>query len=807
MKQSWKLRYIFFIVCTAIVLYFGFKTNKLLLNNSHADKGYDLVINEAMADNRNSIRDEEGDFEDWIEIYNKGDKAINLNGFGLSNDSKQPFLWTFPDMIIEPKAFLIVWISGKNIYEPGASIHTSFKLKSKDRVLILTSSNKSWSDIFAFEAMGENISYGRVPDGSSKLYGFDEGTPGSANISEILDEGTQAKRLNNPVFSHNGGFYTQDFALNIMSKDANAEIYYTLDGSIPTKESERYAYKPILISAKTNAATVVRARAYKDGYPKSEAVTQSYFVDKDIKYSYNVPVISLVTDPSNLFDYEKGIFVAGEVYDQWKANFPIIKKQQFKPGNYSEVGRNWEREASIELFEPDGRMGLTQDIAIRVSGGSSRANKIKSLSLWANCDYDDKEYFSYDFFNGKAKSLVNGNEINEFSRLLLRTSSTDSESSFFRDALMQSLIQEPAILDTQSTKPCILYINGEYYGIRNIREAYDKSYISSHYNIDEEEVVIVKNPTGYTGVEIQAGYAGDEMHYNEMIAYVKKHDMKTASNYDAIKTLMDIDNYIEYNVIQLYCDNSDWPGNNVRVWRKRTQSYKPNAPYGSDGRWRWMVFDLDHGFGLFDGEKAASCNSLKRATDTDGRSWPNPPWSTLLLRTLLENDEFKNQFINIFADRLNTAFLPENVIGKIEDMKQVYYPNIENHIVRWNLHDNRIENWLDEIELMKSFAIERPKYMRQYIAEYFGLSGTADIRVEINEGGIVRVNSLNITYSSTPWQGVYFKDIPITIEAIAAPGYVFAGWEGSNKSQEKAITIKPSQSIYLKAIFEPVKSN
>ncbi|MGB7606066.1 MAG: CotH kinase family protein [Lutisporaceae bacterium] len=807
MKQSWKLRYIFLIMCTVIILYLGFKTDKLSLNAGQEEKEYDLVINEVMNDNRNSIRDEDGDFEDWIEIYNKGDTAINLNGFGLSDDSKQPFLWTFPDITIEPKAFLIVWTSGENKNESGAPMHTNFKLKSKDSVLILTSPNKSWSNIFALEPMGENISYGRVPDGSLELYGFDEGTPGKANISERLIEGVQTKRLNSPVFSNNGGFYTQDFALIINTNDANAEIYYTLDGSVPTKESDRYTNKSLLISSKTNEATVVRARAYKEGYPKSEVVTKSYFVEKDIYNSYNIPVISLVTEPSNLFDYEEGIYVAGKVFDEWKANLPIIKKQQFKPGNYSERGREWEREASIELYEPNGKMGLIQNIAIRISGGSSRANTIKSFSLWANSDYDDKDYFIYDFFDGKAKNLVSGDEINEFSQLLLRTSATDSESSFFRDAFMQSLIKDPMILDTQSTKPCILYLNGEYYGIRNIREAYDKSYISSHYSIDEEDVVIIKNPTGYTGVEIQAGYAGDEMHYNEMIAYVKKHDMKIDSNYNFLKTLIDIDNYIEYNVVQIYCDNSDWPGNNVRVWRKRTQSYKPNAPYGSDGRWRWMVFDLDHGFGLFDGEKAASSNSLVRATDTDGRSWPNPPWSTLLLRTLLENSEFKNQFINTFADRLNTAFLPETVIEKVEAMEQIYYSDVENHIVRWNLHDNKIESWLEEVEVMKNFAVERPKYMRQYIAEYFDLSGTAAIRVEVSGGGIVKVNSLNITHTPTTWEGVYFKDIPITIEAVAEPGYVFAGWEGSNKTQEKTITIKPSQSIQLKAIFKIVKSN
>ncbi len=805
MKQSCRKRCIFLIVCTIIMLYLGFKTDKLSLYAGREEQKYDLIINEVMKDNRNSIKDEDGDFEDWIEIYNKGDTAVSLKGFGLSTDSKQPFLWTFPDITIEPKAFVIVWASEKNIEQLGSSLHTNFKLKNKDNVLILTAPNKSWNDIFVLEAMAENISYGRVPDGGTELYGFDGGTPGEANICEKLIEGSETKRLDSPAFSHNGGFYTQEFDLVIKANDADAEIYYTLDGSVPTKESKRYL-EPIPIIAKTNKASVVRARTYREGYPKSDIITQSYFVGKDIYSSYNIPVISLVTEPENLFDYEEGIYVSGKVFDEWEVNLPIIKKQQFKPGNYSERGREWEREASIELYEPDGRMGVIQNIGIRISGGSSRANMIKSLSLWTNSDYDDKEYFIYDFFDGKAKNIVNDSEINKFSRLLLRTSATDSESSFFRDAFMQSLIEEPVILDTQSAKPCILYLNGEYYGIRNIREGYDKSYISNHYGIDEEDVVIVKNPTGYTGVEIQEGFAGDEMHYNQAIAYIKNNDMKINSKYNYLKTQIDIDNYIEYNVLQIYCDNSDWPGNNVRVWRKRTESYKPNAPYGHDGRWRFMVFDLDHGFGLFYGVEAAKVNSLKRATATNGRSWPNPPWSTLMLRTLLENSEFKNQFINTFADRLNTAFLPGVVIDKIDTMKQIYYPNVENHIIRWNLHDNKVENWLDEIEVMKSFAAERPEYMRQHIAEYFEISDTYEIIVEMNDGGTVKINSINIGHNDIPWEGIYFNDIPITVEAIPEPGYIFVGWEGSYKSQANTITIKPSQTIYLKAFFKSAKS-
>jgi len=806
MKQSCRKRCIFLIVCTIITLYLGFKTDKLSLYAGREEQKYDLIINEVMKDNRNSIKDEDGDFEDWIEIYNKGDTAVSLKGFGLSTDSKQPFLWTFPDMTIEPKAFVIVWASEKNIEQLGSSLHTNFKLKNKDNVLILTAPNKSWNDIFMLEAMAENISYGRVPDGGTELYGFDGGTPGEANICEKLIEGSETKRLDSPAFSHNRGFYTQEFDLVIKANDADAEIYYTLDGSDPTKESKRYL-EPIPIEAKTNKASVVRARTYKEGYPKSDIITQSYFVEKDIYSTYNIPVISLVTDPKNLFDYEEGIYIAGKVFDQWKIENPNSKVIKATPANYNQRGKNWEREGSVELVEPDGTVGLIQNIGIRISGDSSRANKIKSLSLRASSNYDNKEYFLYDFFDYKTKNMISDKENNQYSRILLRTSGSDSANSFFRDAFIQSLVQQSVLLDTQRTEPCILYINGEYYGIRNIREDYDKNYISQHYNMDEEDVVIIKNPTGVAGVEVQEGYVGDEMYYDQMIIYLEEHNLKSENDYNFIKSHIDIDNFIEYNVLQIYCDNSDWPGGNVSVWRKRTQTYEPNAPYGHDGRWRWLVFDVDHGFGLFDREDAVKSNSLERATDENGSEWPNPPWSTLLFRSLLENQEFKNQFINTFADRLNTIFLPKDVLKKIIAMEEIYYPYVNNHITKWDLHDNKMENWLGEIEVMKGFATERPKYMRQYIIEYFGLSGTATIRVDKSEGGTVKINSLSIENSDMPWEGVYFKDIPITVEAIPEPGFEFVCWEGARKSQEKTITLNLLQSSYLRAVFSSENNN
>lgn len=792
MKRLKIYRIIFVILCVGVSLFLGYRRNMLNGYTVNASMEYQLVINEIMANNRNSIKDDEGDFEDWIEIYNKGDTAINLEGFGLSKSSKQPFYWTFPDITIEPQSFIVIWASGKDKKDSEDGLHTNFTLKNKDRYIILTAPDKRWNDIIILEPMGENISYGRLPDGSSDFYGFDEGTPGEPNEGETLTKGPSTERLEKTIFSHIGGFYTEGFDLSLETVNAGARIYYTLDGSIPTEKSRLYT-SPISILPNDEEATVIRARAYKEGYPKSEVITHSYFISKSIYNSYNTPVISIVTDPDNLYDYRQGIYIPGRVFDRWRENNPDSVITGAAPANYNQRGKEWEREASVELFETDGRRSMAQNIGIRIHGGYSRSNSLKSLSLFARDNYDENAYFYYDFF----KDQVN----EKYSKILLRTSATDSKYSFFRDAFMQSLAREIGVLDTQRYRPCIVYINGDYFGIHNIREAYDKDYINNHYGINPEDVVMIKNPTGVAGVEIHEGFPGDDMHYNRIITFLKDKGIKTDYDYSYVKTLMDIDNFIEYNILQIYCDNRDWPGNNVLIWRKRTKHYEPDAPNGHDGRWRWVLYDLDYGFGLYQGEEAAKNNSLERAVEKNGPDWPNPPWSTFLLRSLLENDEFKNQFINTFADRINTIFKPESVIERIENMKNIYYPNVEKHILRWNLHGRKVENWLNEIEKMKRFALDRPGYVIQHIIECFNLKGTANIKINADSGGIVRINSLTLKSLDVPWEGLYFKGIPITIEAIPEPGYVFAGWEGIDELHQ-TVTINLTSDLNIKALFK-----
>lgn len=786
------IRYLFIVLLCSflLVLYSKERILKSKIIN-YEDK---IFINEVMVNNRNSIKDYYGEYSDWIEIYNKTDDEINLDGFGLTDNTDNLYRWKFDDVVIQPHSYLLVWASGKNIHKGLYNLHTNFSLGSNDDVVILTTPDGSWSDIVLTYDTVENISYGRKPDGGENFYTFHDGTPRKSNDIDSLVDGIQAKRLEQPAFSVEGGIYSSSFWLSITTEIEGASIYYTMDGEEPNKKSQLYD-KPIFIEEQKNKATVIRVIVSKKGYQESNIVTQSYFISEDMYQNQHIPIVSIVTEPYNLFDYKKGIYVSGRIYDEWIAkNSEIISNI---PANYTQKGKEWERDAHVEIFNDDNIKVMNQNIGIRISGGYSRAKIIKSLSLYARKSYDDKEFFLYDFSNDGTKT-----DILSLNKLVLRTPSTDALGSFFRDDLIQGFISDDLNLDTQKSNTCIVFINGVYFGLQSIKEAYNKEYLSSYYNIPTSDVVILKNPTGTAGIEISEGIVGDEMHFNRMYNFICENDMSEQSNYDYIKTLMDVDNFIEYNILQIYSANRDWPGNNVKVWRQRTENYNDTATYGGDGRWRWLVFDLDYGLGLYSKEHSIRYNfdMLDFATKVDGPIWPNPPWATAMLRSLLNNEDFKTRFINTFADRLNTIYAEDNVLNEITKYKNIYANYVTEHIKRWDIFNNDITLWESEIKILEDFALNRPKYVREHIINYFNLTGLYQLAIEQNEGGIVKVNS--ITVNDKVWNGIYFKGIDITIEAIPNDGYHFVSWNGDNTSNTNKITLNGSNDLNFKVSFQ-----
>jgi hypothetical protein len=359
--------------------------------------------------------------------------------------------------------------------------------------------------------------------------------------------------------------------------------------------------------------------------------------------------------------------------------------------------------------------------------------------------------------------------------------------TFFRDALAQSLLVGTTNLDLQAYRPAIVFLNGEYWGIHNLRERMDGHYLAAKYQVEREDVVILE-----ISGSIRDGDPGDQQHYSDMLKFLRSSDITNSEIYSVMTTLMDMENYIDYQVAQIYFGNTDWPFNNIQFWRYKTEEFNPNAPYGLDGRWRWMVYDTDYGFGL---AEPPDHDTLKWATSTD-------EWATVLFRTLLKNPDFRTQFINRFADHLNSTFAPERVLGAIEPMKLGLEPEMAEHIHRWP-YISSLRTWERNINVVRDFARRRPDYVREHIVDMFKLPGTAALTVTVSpaHSGTVLVNSIEMELS---FNGVYFLDIPIDLVALPAAGYAFVGWRGGADSESPILNWLPKGDMTLEAVFAPL---
>ncbi len=804
-------------------------------------------INEFMASNATTIADEDGDYEDWIEIYNPGNSGIDLEGYGLSDNISEPFRWAFPAVNLAPGEFLLIWASGKDRRMPGEPLHTNFSISNEGEELLLSNSNGMLINFIPATPLLADISYGRYPDGSPHWYYYQDPTPGYSNTSQTFDQ-----ILSPPVFSHSGGFYTNDFQLTIAAAENDSEIIYTLDGSEPdidnisgtnypykniypqnpgdpfgefltgTYLSQNYVDAPINIydrSAGADSMThkasaflnfpyyfpddhvykgiVIRAKAYRPGSISSPVRTEVYFVNPLGRERFSLPVIHISTNANHFFDYYDGIYNPGIDFDTWRLNNPDANVTGGRPSNYHRRGDEAEFPAHFTYFEPGQSFPtLSQNIGFRIHGGWSRAFPMKSMRIYARGRYGPSELI-HPFFTDQ--------DYSSYRRILLRNSGNDWSFSLFRDALIQRVVRH-LNFETLASRPSVLLVNGEYWGIHNIRERYDKHYLERVFGV---------NPNKIDYLEFDAvAKEGDNIHYLETLQYIQNNDITQNEHYGHILTRIDTKNYIDYQIANIYAANTDWPGNNIDYWRKRTNTYIPNSPYGHDGRWRWLAFDMDFGFAFIHGTPSSTHNTLSFATEAGNTDWPNPDWSTFLLRNLLQNDTFRLQFINRFADLINTAFLPDRINNLITEFQERNQPEMPEHIHRWK-NPESMSAWNFEINRMRHFVNTRPERQRNHILDFFGLEESVVLKVNVydSQQGFIRINTIDINYETPgvsenpyPWTGIYFQGVPITIKAIGYDEYEFSHWEGTDQ-QTETITGDPSEFEMVTAFFKPKEDN
>ena len=717
----------------------------------HTSLAAQVRINEILASNATVNPDPDyGNYCDWIELYNESGQSRDLGGYFLSDDREDPDGWQFaPGTTIPPQGYLLVYADGTS--KPGspgdqglAGIHANFRLTKEGETLYLFDAQLQVVDSMPYPYQKTDISYG-PGSGASQVPGyFTSPTPGAPNPAASVPGIAP-----DPVFSVPGGFHAGPVTIKISTARPSAGIHYTLDGTEPTQYSQLY-FAPLEL----DHTTVLRVKTFEAGMLPGLTRTQTYFIDEP----RNLPAVSLATDPDNFFSDETGIYVIGT------AGVPGYCTSV--PHN---VNQDWERPVNIELYEMDGSAGLNQVAGVKIFGGCSRVRyPQKSLALYARKQYETSS-FRYRLFPDRA--------CEDYETFVLRASADDQPFTLFRDPLTQMLVKDVIDVDVQAYRPVVVYINGEYWGIHNLREKINEHYAADNFGVDPDSVDLLKrNPEDSWNV-----VHGSAANYNAMIDFIRQNDITLPGNYDYIKTQMDVDEYINYQIVEIFFGGRDWPGNNVKFWRCR----QPPC-----NRWRWVLYDLDHMF------KEYFSDIMEEATEVDcGCTWPNPPWSTYLFRRLLENEEFRNEFIRRFSIYTTTVFSRERIHAFIDSMQAALAPEIPRHIGRWggqktSLPDNdwvspvfsSVEQWEGNVQVMREFTDARHEMALKHVRDYFGIQGTYDVRVELvpPAAGAVRIG--NTVLREALLTSEFIQGSMLPLETIPDKGYLHSHWDVEHRA-------------------------
>lgn len=666
--------------------------------------------------------------------------------------------------------FLIGVNDTASTYYPFAAkvnLHTSFNLNSTGQTLTLTDATGTIIDQQIIGEMQLNNTYGRRPNGASSWYFFDTPTPDTSNNSSAF----YTNYLPKPSFSLQAGFYNSSQTLSLIPPTPAGLIRYTLDGKDPDQSCALYT-GPLSI----DSTTVVRARTYSTNPLElpSQIITNTYFINETI----DLPVVSLTSDPYNLFDYYYGIYVFGPNADT--VNIP------FQGSNF---WQGWERPANIEYFDSNGNQGFETPSSISIQGNYSKAWPQRGFSVKTKENYKG-ETIDYPLFPDKPY-------ITKYKSFNIRNAGSDWNTCHMRDRFTQKNAQKSTTLDIMDGRPCVLFINGNYWGVYELREKQDKDYIENNSGVPSDKIDFLQ----FDGSIIE----GSNTAFLNMSNFIGTNDMSIPTNYNTAKSMLDIENFCDYFITETYIINIDWLGsytNNIKFWR-------PNSPAG---KWRYVLWDTDLSFNFAYWDTTASCqnNFLNNAINPITSN----PHSTML-KSLLNNTEFKNYFVDRYADLMNTIFLPSTMQQNIDAMHDEMLPEMARHFNRWGGTSpfpgfvgraNNIPEWDNQIDSLMDFATNRITYSRDQIQNQFSLTKQVDITLDVVPAGAGKIKISTITPESLPWSGVYFDGVPVTITAIANPGYEFKYWEANSNltvnDSISSITLNVDTSDLFKAHFD-----
>ena len=629
----------------------GFDT----IGSAQYTKNKEVAITEVAPVNTTVSQSTLDEYFDYVELYNSGSEAINLQNYKLSDSKKAESFHQLPDYTLAAGDYVAIYCGDSSyVSKKTGNIYVEYGLNRYGETIYLMDNEGVIVDEFSYSRMKSGYSSGRDVNGTLAEICFEKLTPGEANPSNAL-----STILATPTLSLSSTYVTAGTQVSVTAP--KGEIRYTLDGSEPQKNSSLYT-APITV----NETTVIRAAAFCDGYIPSDIACGTYLVTDR---RHDLDVVFLTTDEDNLYDYNTGIWADGPGKG---SEFPYVGANYWK---------EWERPVNFELMTSDGVSQLSFDAGIKVFGQYSRANEQKSVSINLRDKYGPTE-ICYPFFED--------NDVNVFSSFILRNGGQDYNIAHIRDAFCAMVIKNQMDIDMMDYKPVVCYVNGKYHGIYDLREKIDEDYLANHHGIDPDNVDVIK------GNNIVKNGSMDN--YTALCEYIKTHDMRVAENYEYVCSQIDIDELICYWMCEGFFTNTDT--GNIKFWRENTEGAK----------WRWIFFDVD--WALFGSTYTSNIfdNYMDPVGHGVGRSF-----RTTITSNIIKNKDFRQRMMEIIGQHLKTTFDTDRMLGILDELIAEIDSEMPYHYDRWRVHT--YEKWLLRVQTVRDIVSEKNEIFRNHVID------------------------------------------------------------------------------------------
>jgi gliding motility-associated-like protein len=746
----------------------GTANAQLLINEySCANKDGLITRTESKLD-RGTVKQDAG-YDDWIELYNAGNTAVSLQGYFLSDKANKLNKYQIPGNLSIPAQGKMIFVaSDRNGYFDGYH-HTNFKLtQSNGKDKIILSYKNEIKDSVSIIPTFKNHSRGRMQDGAAQWGIFENPTPSTSNING------KSRYLNTPVFSSAAGFLAAATSIRLSSDEQNAAIVYTTDGSDPRTSTTSKTYSsPIAV---TNT-TVIRAAAkpISGNYTLcSNVTTNTYFINT----RHELPVISLCSD-----------------------QFGDFMKSFAKP--------KIELAAAIEYFDKNKTRKFNMEGGVKAHGNDSWFYDQKGMRFYARDEYGTG--------NTIHEKLFSSSDRDKFDCIILRAAGSDNYPGFsgsitsthIRDGFAQTLAEQNNLnLDVRRYEPCVVYLNGKYWGVYEMRERVDEDFAAYYYDQKKGDIDMLSY---YGGLSIEAGSStsGADVAWSDLYTYITTKDMANTANYNYVASQLDVMSMIDYFCLNTFLVNSDWLNWNTAWWRGNT---------GTGVKWRYRLWDEDNIFNL--GQNFTDIPNLDASTanacDVQGLGSFQNAGAAMghvdMFNALQNNPEFHRLYLNRYADLMNSAFNKESMIQHLDAMVAKIQPEMESHCARWEPNNaNSYLTWLANVQLLRDQINMRADKVMASMDTCYSVKPVKGIVVNIEPAGAGSVMVNTFTPEAFPASLTYFNGVKVNMTALAADNnFQFSHWEVKHSTvlnrDNAALQIAFSVADTLTAIFVPVKN-